>query len=384
MYNKIEKIAVIGKGKMGSDIFYHLLSYNFSLSWICRSKDDVSVLTNDVQKKLKKMLRLETITQEQHDNALKNLCISTELSYLKDCDLIIETIIEDMNEKQKIFNELTNIVRDNCILATNTSSIHLKEVFKNCTNKKRCFGLHFFYPIKFIQTVEINLMKESDEEIAGILKDLVLNVGKKPLILQEEANFILNKIYTVLLGDVYNIYEDRFLGMKELEDYFKTTFFPFGLFNIVNSTGTKIIVTSISNYMTDRYRAHFTPLYNKSVLLMNNNYLGGASGKGIIEYEVEHEVGCDFNKVDDIDLYKQDLLFRVIALLYNEMSYIIQQGWASKDDINYAIQDLFGLSESILAVASKFGHEKITKKLTECYNIKKYEVFKPINISLID
>ena len=66
------------------------------------------------------------------------------------------------------------------------------------------------------------------------------------------------------------------------------------------------------------------------------------------------------------------------------MSYIIQQGWASKDDINYAIQDLFGLSESILTVASKFGHEKITKKLTECYNIKKYEVFKPINISLID
>ena len=166
-------IGIIGYGKMGKEIFSlffdKLPDANFRIYDIAPSEKN----TADVLKTLGKSLKRKKITEEQYESKKDSFLFTDSISDMKDCDIVIEAIFEDVKVKQDTFRQLAETVSENCLLLTNTSTLKISDVFEGIPHRERCFGLHFFYPVKLSGYVELNILPDSATEAVAKAKALV-------------------------------------------------------------------------------------------------------------------------------------------------------------------------------------------------------------------
>ncbi|MCK4259548.1 MAG: 3-hydroxyacyl-CoA dehydrogenase family protein [Halanaerobiales bacterium] len=377
------QIGIIGEGKMGREIFNHFFQYYDNLVLKCKNSEDVEKLTASIEKQLRKMRKRGYITDAAYEKKMESFIVSSDLSFLENCDLVIESVFEDRELKKEIFQEIESIVKPECILATNTSSIPLKVIFEKCNKKDRCLGLHFFYPIKITKTVEINKTKFTGQKYIDIVKDLITKVDKSILELKEEANMILSNMLLTMISQIYLIYEEKYLTIEEIDKVLKDNLMTYGLFEIIDSTGINIILQSFDNFMNDRYRNLYTPFYILGKKLMEEAYQGGPGNKGLLDYEKEHPV--DLQKIEETELddYKQNIVLRLQSLLINELAFLIHNGYVKKDEIKEAVQEVLGLSEDPISMFKRVGKEKIMSCLSESYQKKQDPLYQLMDLSSV-
>jgi len=376
------EIGIIGKGKMGRDIFNHLFQFDERLVLICRKLEDVEALRASIEKQLKKMFTRGYITEAAYEKKKISFTVSNELSALKYCDLVIESVFEDKELKQEIFQTLETIVKSDCILATNTSSIPLNIVFEKCSIKDRCLGMHFFFPVKITRTVEINKTKMTGQKHVETVKDLLARAEKNSLELKEEANMILTRMFTTVITQIYRIYEENYLAIEEIDKVLKESLVTYGLFEIIDSTGMDIILESIGNFINDRYRNLYTPLYNKGRNLLEEGYRGGTGNKGLTAYEQEHAIALKEANEAEVLQYKQNIILRMQSLIINELAFIVNNQYVEKDKINEAVQEVFGLSEAPADILNRIGKQKIAECLLESCRSLKDDIYQPEDLSV--
>ena len=146
----IKKIGIIGSGKMGADIFNYLSDYNYNLYWFILFEEEKDKLQKSFSKKISRQLKHGLISKVQY-NSKNDFILTNRLNDLVNCDLIIESIVEEKNEKLKLFRDLQQIVSKECIVASNSSSILPSLLSKSSP----VIGMHFFYPVSFKNTVEL-------------------------------------------------------------------------------------------------------------------------------------------------------------------------------------------------------------------------------------
>ncbi len=377
------KTAVIGKGKMGRDIFNHFFQYDGEFVLICRSQDDVEKLTNTFEKQLKKMLNRGYLSEVEYDEKMKSFLVSTDYNDLADCDLVIESVVEDLQVKQNIFEKIESIVKPECILATNTSSIRLNRIFENCATKNRCIGMHFFFPVKITRTVEINRTRFTEQKYVDIVRDLLIKANKHPLELKEEANMILSKMLLNLISEAYIIYQEKFLSIEEIDKVLKENLVTFGLFEIIDATGIHIILESRENFISERYEKLYEPFYIKGKQLMEEGYGGGAGNKGLLAYEQEHPL--TFNQLDENSLcdYKQNIVLRLQSILINELAYLIENKYVERDGMNEAVKEILGFSEDPISMLRGLGEEKIKECLLNSYQKYQDKIYQPLDLTVL-
>lgn len=245
--NEIKTIGIIGSGKMGSDIFNYLSDFNFNLIWFTRNPDHKVVLRNTYQKKIKRQLKHGIISQEIFDFRNKYK-ITNDLIELSDCDLILESVIEEFDIKSEIFQELDRIVKPSCTLASNSSSILPSELCENVQRKNRILGLHFFYPIAFKNVVEL-ISSEYTDEISIEKIKLFLDDIKRFYIEQEEQSaFVLNKIVLQLQLVAFGFIKEIGIGYKQIDSIAKNLVSEFGLFEMMDQVGHNTMYNAIMNY----------------------------------------------------------------------------------------------------------------------------------------
>ena len=150
-------ITIIGGGKMGNEILSSLFDTSHDITIICRS--NVNELNIQIEKKLSKMLKRKLITKDEYDMKKSSIKVSSNISDVKNSDIVIETITEDYKLKQTLFCDIEKLVSEKCILATNTSSIPLTKIFNNCKIK----GNVSFVKSIFNDRFTFNDMKEIKE-----------------------------------------------------------------------------------------------------------------------------------------------------------------------------------------------------------------------------
>lgn len=377
-------IGIIGKGKMGKDLFDFFLKVENRLTLICRKSEDIEILNNSIEGQLKKMKRRGYITSECYENKRNSYMVSDSITSLKDCDLVIESVYEERELKQKLLQEVEKVVKPDCVLATNTSSIPLRIVFEKCENKNRCMGLHFFYPNCITKTVEINKATFTDEIYINIAKEYLTNVGKKPIVLDEPLNMIMSKLILNLSAEIYRIYEEKYLTVAELDKIVKNKLMTFGLFEIIDSTGLNIILTSLENFINERYEKLYTPFRIAGRTLIEEGYPGGNCNKGFAEYEKDN-VRIP-NKMDETELerYRQNVILRLQSLIINELAYIIETSNIDNNEINDAVQEVLGLSESPISLLNRIGKENLKKCLLSSLNMYQDNIYCPIDLSVLE
>lgn len=245
--NEIKIVGIIGSGKMGSDIFNYLSDFNFELIWYTRNFDHKEILRNTYHKKIKRQLKHGIISQYVFD--LRNQYrITDSFEDLSSCDLVIESVVEELEIKSELFHKLDSIIKPSCILASNSSSILPSELTERVQRKNRVLGLHFFYPIAFKNVVELISSEYTDEisveKIKYFLKDI-----KRFYIEQNEKNaFLLNKFLLQIQLVAYDLLHHYKLGFKQFDNISKQLIPEFGLFEMMDHVGHNTMYNAILNY----------------------------------------------------------------------------------------------------------------------------------------
>jgi 3-hydroxybutyryl-CoA dehydrogenase len=204
---------------------------------------------------------------------------------LADCDLVIESIVEDLAAKKHLFNELDRIVREGAILATNTSTLPVIEMAMETGRPDRVCGIHFFNPAPMMSLVEIVRPLTASDDTIGSVKAFVTAVGKTAVEVTDQAGFIVNNLLFPYLNNAIRLYENGVATKEDIDEAMKGGCnFPMGPFALLDLVG---LDTSLS-ILEALYEEFHDPNYSPRPLLKRMvaaEHLGRKSGKGFYEYK---------------------------------------------------------------------------------------------------
>ncbi len=262
----MQKIGIIGSGKMGQDIFNYLNNFDIQLVWFVRNAEKKEKIKKSYLKKLNRQLKHQLISQEQFDHKKDNQ-VTNALGDLKNCDLIIETIIEDQKAKIDLFSELKSIIQPTCAVVSNSSSVlpsYLSVHFPVA-------GMHFFYPVAFKNIVELILPDNYDSDKLEMLRSFLSSINKKYVIQDERNAFLLNRFLLDLQVKAFHFAIEQNIPLPIVDQVSQNIIPDFGLFEMMDHVGLSTMYQSIQNYtimenQTEKYKTLLAYISEKIAL----------------------------------------------------------------------------------------------------------------------
>ncbi|WP_294274201.1 3-hydroxyacyl-CoA dehydrogenase NAD-binding domain-containing protein [uncultured Chryseobacterium sp.] len=357
-------VGIIGAGTMGIGIA-QVAATNGCKVWVYDANArQVETATLGLEKTLTKLVDKQKISGEKMTEILANISIATELKDFKDCELIIEAIIENKEIKTKVFTELENHVSETCIIGSNTSSISITSLSAELKHPERFIGIHFFNPAPLMPLVEVipSLLtgKSLPEKIYSLMKDW----GKTPVIAKDIPGFIVNRIARPYYGEGLRIVEENIATVEQVDDAMKTLGnFKMGPFELMDLIGVDVNFS----VTTTVYKEYFyDPKYKPSLLqqrMSEAKLHGRKTGKGFYDYA---EGAAKPEPQKDDSLYQQ-IFMRIISMLINEAVEAKRLGIANDEDLELAIQKGVNYPKGLLAWGQEIGYAKISGTLQNLY-----------------
>ena len=280
----IKKVGILGCGLMGGGIAEVAAKAGYET--VVREVND-ELLDKGlarIAKSLDKAIAKGRATEEEKDDALGRLTGTTELEAMADCDLVVEAIVENLEEKQRTYRALAEVVQESAVLASNTSSLTITELAMATKHPDRFLGLHFFNPVPAMKLVEVVRTLMTDESVAEGVHDFVRSLGKEPVACRDNSGFIVNRLLIPYLLDAVRAYEE---GVGSLEDIDKAMQlgcgYPMGPFTLLDFVGLDTTYY-IANIMFEEYREkRFAPPPLLKQMVLAGRF-GRKSGRGFYDY----------------------------------------------------------------------------------------------------
>ena len=283
-----------------------------------------------------------------------------DLAAFKDCGLVIEAIVEELDAKQRAFRAMEAAVSETCVLATNTSSLSVGALGAVCKHPARVIGLHFFNPATVLPLVEVVAAITSDSTIADRAGQLVATWGKTTVRVADTPGFIVNRVARPFYGEALRIHEEGIAdiptidwAMKELGGF---RMGPFELMDLIGNDINYAVTKSVFEafYYDPRYRPSLTQRR-----MVEAGRLGRKTGVGYYEY---HDGAVRPVPKTDRTLGQQ-VLDRVLAMLINEAADAVQLRVASPRDIDLAMTKGVNYPRGLLAWADEIGTRTVCDRL---------------------
>ena len=278
------KICVIGSGTMGNGIVQTFATKGHKVVIKEHRQELLDKAIASWDKGLSKLVEKGKITSEDKDITMSN--ISTTLSYedIKDADLVIEAIVEDIKVKETVFKELDEICEDKTILATNTSSLSITEIASFTKRPEKVIGMHFFNPVPVMKLTEIITGQNTSVETFDTVFKIASDIGKVPVRVEESPGFVVNRILVPMINEAVGILSENVASKEDIDESMKLganhPIGPLALADLIGLDVCLAIMEVLYNEFSDsKYRPH--PLLKKMV---RANNLGRKTGKGFYEY----------------------------------------------------------------------------------------------------
>lgn len=357
-------VGIIGSGTMGIGIA-QVAATNGCKVWVYDANaKQVETATVGLEKTLTKLVDKQKISAEKMTEILANISIATELKDFKDCELIIEAIIENKQIKTKVFTELEKHVSESCVIGSNTSSISITSLGAELQKPERFIGIHFFNPAPLMPLVEVIPSLLTEKSLAEKIYNLMKNWGKTPVIAKDIPGFIVNRIARPYYGEALRIVEENIATVEQVDDAMKTLGnFKMGPFELMDLIGVDVNF-SVTKTVYNEY--FYDPKYKPSLLqqrMSEAKLHGRKTGKGFYDYSEGTEKPVA--KKDDA-LYQQ-IFLRIISMLINEAVEAKRLGVANDEDIELAMQKGVNYPKGLLAWGKEIGYAKISETLQSLY-----------------
>ncbi|MCD0457227.1 3-hydroxyacyl-CoA dehydrogenase NAD-binding domain-containing protein [Chryseobacterium sp. LC2016-27] len=357
-------VGIIGAGTMGIGIA-QVAATNGCKVWVYDANaKQVETATVGLEKTLTKLVDKQKISAEKMTEILSNISIATELKDFKDCELVIEAIIENKEIKTKVFTELETYVSENCVIASNTSSISITSLGAELQKPERFIGIHFFNPAPLMPLVEVIPSLLTERSLAEKIYDLMKDWGKTPVIAKDIPGFIVNRIARPYYGEGLRIVEENIATVEQVDDAMKTIGnFKMGPFELMDLIGVDVNF-SVTKTVYNEY--FYDPKYKPSLLqqrMSEAKLHGRKTGKGFYDYS-EDAVKPVAQK--DEALYQQ-IFLRIISMLINEAVEAKRLGVANDEDLELAMQKGVNYPKGLLAWGKDIGYAKISETLQSLY-----------------
>jgi 3-hydroxybutyryl-CoA dehydrogenase len=281
---QIKTVGVLGCGLMGAGIAQ--VSAAAGYRTLVREVEE-PLLTKGlgrIEKFLAGGVEKGKVTAEEKDKTLRNLSGTTKLEDLKDCDIIIEAIVENIDEKGKSYATLESVVGGDTIFCSNTSSLCITELASNTKRPDRFAGLHFFNPVPIMKLVEVIRGLTTSDDTYRTVFAFAQSLGKEPITAPDKPGFIVNRLLVPYLLDAIRSYEHGLGTIEDIDKGMKLGCgYPMGPFTLLDFVGLDTTYY-IANIMFDEYRepAYAPPPLLKRMVLAGR--LGRKSGQGFYKY----------------------------------------------------------------------------------------------------
>jgi 3-hydroxybutyryl-CoA dehydrogenase len=341
---QIHKIGVVGEGKMGSSIFLYLNGFDFTLTWLCNGEAERDSAFKTFRKKTKFLYQSGILSEEQYISKTEKTVVTNSVEELKDCDLIIEAITENVDSKKNLFAALEKNVNPECIFTSNSSSILPSQFGLTGPRKEKFAGLHFFFPVAMKKSVELVPSSKTSVSTLDSLRDFLLLINKTPFLQNESNAFVLNRLLLDFQAGAYQIILEGKLSVREIDDLVKKYLFPIGVFEFFDHVGIDVMLSSVRSYTknTDNYW-FYAPLINKMEELVRQNQLGIKNKIGFYDYSQPDESSSTNPDTDnDPDGYKKMVVERLWGYYIRSVESFIKSGVCTKEELSIHIKDYLG------------------------------------------
>lgn len=280
----IKSVGIIGSGIMGSGIAQVAATSGFTVVLRSRKQETADETVAAMQRSLGKLVEKERMEEADAAAAVARVTATSSLDDLADCDLVIESVVEDLSTKLALFDELDSVCKDSAILATNTSTLPVIEMATTTERPQNVCGVHFFNPAPVMSLVEIVETLVSSEETIAEVREFAEACGKSPVLVQDRAGFIVNALLFPYLNNAARMLENGTASRDDIDAAMKGGCgFPMGPLALLDLVG---LDTSVS--ILDALYAEFgDPNYRVVPVLrrmVTAGHLGRKTGKGFYEY----------------------------------------------------------------------------------------------------
>ena len=345
-------VGIVGAGTMGSGIAQIASTFGHDVYLFDAFPEQLEKSEEGLVKILNRQVEKERMTQKEVDGILSRIHFVDHLKDFKECGIVFEAIVEDLQAKQDQFGRLEAIVPKDCVLATNTSSLSIASISSSLERPERFLGVHFFNPAPLMKLVEIIPGISTDQTVQEETRKLIDTWKKITVLATDTPGFIVNRVARPFYGEALRIYEEGIAdaatidwAMKELGGF---RMGPFELMDLIgHDVNYKVTETVFKEFY---YDPRFKPSFAQK-RLVEAGRLGRKSGIGFYEYGDNAE-----NPEPRRDKELGDkILSRVLAMLINEACDAVFMNVATQEDVDLAMTNGVNYPKGLLKWADEIG-----------------------------
>jgi len=284
----IKKVGVVGVGTMGQGIAEMLAKNSLDVYMLEVSKDRLEHALHMIEVSLDKQIEKWAITSSEKKLILSRINAITEMEELADCELIIESITEDLDKKKEIFKQLDQVTSSDTILASNTSSLSLTEIASVTRSPERVIGLHFIHPVATIDMVEIVRGLKTSEATVDATKLFAEDViQKKGVMVFESPGFVTTRLICLLINEALHVLEEGVATAEDIDNAMRVGYsFKYGPFQMADHFGLDSIQAALENMFRENGELKYRPSFVLKKMV-RAGHLGVKAGEGFFKYDTD-------------------------------------------------------------------------------------------------
>jgi 3-hydroxybutyryl-CoA dehydrogenase len=277
-------VGVCGSGIMGSGLAEVVARAGINVVVRSRTMAGAQSMLTSVENNLAKQVAKAKMTEDQRTEILSHISITDQLSDLANCDLVIESILEELAPKQELFSQLDKIVKPSAILATNTSTLPVVAMAQATNRPDKVCGIHFFNPAVMMSLVEVIRPLTASDDTISAATAFAVACAKDPVQVVDRAGFIVNALLFPYLNNAVHMLEAKTASMEDIDTAMKGGCnFPMGPFALLDLIGIDTTVSILNALQSEFKQSHLEPADSLKKLLAEGK-LGRKTKQGFFTY----------------------------------------------------------------------------------------------------